>query len=94
MRTLRCGHSQQVQAKYNAAARTLQEEKATLTRFDDELQALEETVKAKKQAITDVDIAVQQATHELGQLDKEKTANEGVLTKLENTYKWIEGEKK
>ena len=55
---------------------------------------MEDTVKAKKQAITDVDIAVQQATHELGQLDKEKTANEGVLAKLENTYKWIESEKK
>ena len=35
--------------------RTLQEERVTLTRFGNELHELERVIKAKKQAVSDVD---------------------------------------
>jgi structural maintenance of chromosome 2 len=67
----------------------LQEERATLTRFDAELRDLDEVIKAKKQAAADADVAIKKLEHDILSLAKEKTAHTTAVTNLEKQYEWI-----
>jgi structural maintenance of chromosome 2 len=67
----------------------LQEERATLTRFDTELRELDEVIKAKKQAAADAEVAIKKLEHDVQALAKEKTAHVTATTNLEKQYEWI-----
>jgi len=70
----------------------LQEERATLTRFDTELRDLDEAIKAKKQAAVDAEVAIKKLDHDIQSLAKEKTSATTAATNLERQYEWIKEE--
>lgn len=71
----------------------MQEERATLTRFDDELKELESVIKDKKAASGDNELSLQNLDHAIQNLAKEKTAALNVVNGLEKTNGWILEEK-
>lgn len=77
------------QAEHGEAERRLQEERATLTRFDTELRELDEVIKAKKQAASDAEVAIKKLDHDLQALVKEKAGHVTATTNLEKQYEWI-----
>lgn len=79
---------------HEEAVRKLQEERATLTRFDNELKALESVIKDKKQSVSDVDLQLQKFDHDMQALAKEKTAAQNFVANLEKLHEWILEEKR
>ena len=79
-------------AKHAKALRNLQDEQATLTRFDNELKDLEGTIKAKKAAISDAELQLKQLEHDIQQLGKDRTSALHAVENLEKQYDWIEDE--
>ena len=77
------------QAEHGEAERRLQEERATLTRFDAELHDLEEVIKAKKQAAVDADVSIKKLEHEVQALAKEKAGHLTGAINLERQHDWI-----
>jgi structural maintenance of chromosome 2 len=77
------------QAEHGEAESRLQEERATLTRFDTELRDLDEVIKAKKQAAADADVSIKKVEHEVQALAKEKAGHLTGATNLEKQYDWI-----
>ncbi|KAI5123009.1 hypothetical protein M0805_007631 [Coniferiporia weirii] len=75
------------------ALRKLQEERATLTRFDNELKELEGVIKDKKQAISDADLHLKKLEHDLQALAKDKVAATNFVANLEKMHEWIAEEK-
>ena len=71
------------------AERKLQEERATLSRYDEELKALERVIKQKKEDIENVAVELTKKDHDLGSLKKEKAAAESQVAGLEKQYDWI-----
>ena len=67
----------------------MQEERATLTRFDTELRDLDEVIKAKKQAASDAEVAIKKLEHDVQALAKEKAGHVTAVTNLEKQYEWI-----
>lgn len=69
------------------------EERATLSRYDNELKDLETTIKNKKQAIVDTDLQLKELEHSINNHTKEKATMENAIANLEKQYDWIEEEK-
>ncbi|OBZ73328.1 Structural maintenance of chromosomes protein 2 [Grifola frondosa] len=80
------------EASYAKAEHKLQEERATLTRFDNELKELERVIKEKKQAVSDAELQQKKLEHDLSTLGKEKTSSENFVSNLEKQYEWIADE--
>ena len=80
------------QAEHGEAERRLQEERATLTRFDTELRELDDVIKAKKQAAADADVSIKKLEHDVQALAKEKAGHVTAATNLEKQYEWIDEE--
>jgi septal ring factor EnvC (AmiA/AmiB activator) len=74
---------------YTKAEFKLQEERATLTRFDDELKDLEIVINQKKDDINTADLRTKELDHECKALNKEKTAASNIVVNLEKQYEWI-----
>lgn len=83
----------QPQVAHAKVSRKLQEERATLTRFDAELEELALAIKEKKQAVSDVDLFLKKCEHEALALAKEKTTSGNFVVNLEKQHEWIEDEK-
>ena len=81
------------QATHAEALRRLQEERATLTRFDNELKDLDEAIKNKKQAISDAELSLKKLEHDSQNLAKEKTTAVNFVANLEKLNEWIPEEK-
>ena len=77
------------QASYAKVERKLQEERATLTRFDNEHKELDRVIKEKKQAISDAELLSKQLEHDVQSLMKEKTIAINFVANLEKQYEWI-----
>ena len=69
------------------------EERATLTRFDNELKDLDAVIKEKKQAISDGDLQLKRLDHDVQALSKDKTAAQNFVANHEKAYDWILEEK-
>ena len=81
------------QAEHAAAEEKLQEEMATLSRFDTELKELNRVVKEKKAMVSQADLNVQEFQHDIQVLTKDKTSASNKVGSLEATYEWIEQDK-
>lgn len=71
------------------AERKLQEERATLKAYDDELKALDHAIKEKKEKISQTGLEIENIKHGLTSLAREKTAAENQVSSLEKQYDWI-----
>jgi structural maintenance of chromosome 2 len=81
------------QALHATAERKLQEERATLTRFDNELKELERVVKDKKDAVFNADLSLTKLDHDKQALTKEATTVSNFVANLERQHEWIIEEK-
>ena len=81
-----------VQAKYAKAEARLQEERATLTQFDNELKELDDAIKVQKKGISDAELNAKRLEHEINALEKDKIAQVGNMANLEKQYDWIREE--
>lgn len=81
-----------IQAKHAKAEARLQEERATLTQFDNELKELDDAIKVQKKSISDAELNAKRLEHEMGALEKEKVTQVGNMANLEKQYDWIREE--
>jgi structural maintenance of chromosome 2 len=79
-------------AAHAKAEEKLQEERATLTRFDNELKDLANVIKEKKQAASQADLNLKSLEHAIQVLGKEKTTAIHFVANLEKMYDWIADE--
>jgi predicted nucleic acid-binding Zn-ribbon protein len=61
-----------LQASHAKPERKLQEERATLTAFDNELRDLDHVIKGKKQVVSDFERQLKKLEHDLRTLESEK----------------------
>lgn len=78
------------QVSHAKAEKDLQEERATLTQFDNELKELELVIKGKKQTVSDAELQLEKLKYDVQTLVKEKTASTNFVANLEKQYDWIQ----
>ena len=78
---------------HRKAEQKLQEEHATLTRFDNELKELDRVIKDKKKAFDDAEVELNQLQHDIQILGKERTAAANMMANLEKQHEWIAEDK-
>ncbi|KAG6008369.1 hypothetical protein E4U21_004573 [Claviceps maximensis] len=78
---------------HNAVQSQLEEEKAKLHLFDDELQALEEATRSKNARITEESLEMQKLGHQVERFHKEQQASADNVAHLESEHEWIQEEK-
>ena len=81
-----------LQASHAKAEKKLQEERATLTRFDNELKELERVIKTKKQAASDAELRLKKFEHDMQTLAKEKTAATNFVANPQKQFDWMRDE--
>lgn len=81
-----------MQTKHARAEARLQEERATLSQFDNELKQLDDTIIIHKKGIADAELSVKRLEHDLTTLEKDKVAQAGNVANLEKQYDWIREE--
>ncbi|KAF8346307.1 condensin complex subunit SMC2 [Amanita rubescens] len=77
------------EAAHAQAEAKLQEELATLSRFDNELKALDKVIKEKRAAVLQANLDIKESEHAIQTLGKERTAAMNFVTNLEKQYEWI-----
>lgn len=71
----------------------LEDERAKLHQFDDELRALEEATRSKKARITEEGLEMQKLGHQIEKFHKEQQSAGENVARLEAEYEWIQDEK-
>lgn len=83
-------------AKYETdhakAEHKLQEERATLTQFDNELKDLENAIREQKKGVSDAEIELKKLEHDVAALEKDKVTQAKFVTDLEKQHEWIQDE--
>ena len=80
-------------ASHDEVETKLKKERADLTRFDEELQDLDQVIKEKRQAVADAQLKIKEAEHSITTLQKERSAAVNAVAALEKGNPWIESEK-
>jgi chromosome segregation ATPase len=91
---LRSTSTSACQASFATASTNLQKEQAALASFDNELADLERDIKHTRQEISDAELAIKAAEHELQQhiTDQKRWAKK--VEDLEHQFPWIRDEKR
>lgn len=71
----------------------LDDERAKLTGFDEELKALEDASRTKSSRITEEGLEMQKLTHQVEKSHKEQQAAAQLLKQMESEHDWIRDEK-
>ncbi|KAJ5305363.1 uncharacterized protein N7443_005023 [Penicillium atrosanguineum] len=71
----------------------LEDERAKLTGFDEELRELEETMKSKSSQITEEGLEMQKLGHQLEKLQKDQHTAAQAVSHMEQEHEWIADEK-
>ncbi|KAH7886786.1 condensin complex subunit SMC2 [Phlebopus sp. FC_14] len=82
----------EVEGEHAKAEAKLEEERATLVQFDNELKQLEEVMKAQKAGVADADLNMKRLDHEITALEKDKVAQAGRVDSIEKQFEWIREE--
>ncbi|PIG69194.1 structural maintenance of chromosomes protein 2 [Aspergillus arachidicola] len=78
---------------HDIAQAHLDDERAKLTGFDEELRELEQTMQAKNSQITEEGLDLQKLGHQLEKLQKDQQAAAQTVAHMEEEHEWIEDEK-
>ncbi|KAL7922371.1 RecF/RecN/SMC protein [Trichoderma austrokoningii] len=78
---------------HDTAQAELEDERAKLHQFDDELRALEEATRSKKARITEEALEMQKLGHQIEKFHKEQQSAGENVARLEAEYEWIQDEK-
>jgi structural maintenance of chromosome 2 len=65
-----------------------------LTRFDEEVKGLDAAIARIKEEITDAEVTVKKAEHDIQTAQKEKASSQAHVAALEKAHPWIQEEKK
>lgn len=71
----------------------LDDERAKLTGFDEELRELEETIKSKTTQVTEEGLEMQKLGHQLEKLQKDQHSAAQAVAHMEREHEWIADEK-
>jgi structural maintenance of chromosome 2 len=82
-----------VQEAHETAQARLDEERAKLTGFDEELQSLEKAARSKAARITEEGLEKQKLAHQVEKSQKEQQTGTQSLSQMERDYDWIADEK-
>ena len=77
------------QAAHAKAEKKLQDERTTLSRFDNELKELANVIKEKKQAVSQAELDIKSHEHAVQVLSKEKATAVNTVANLEKRHEWI-----
>jgi structural maintenance of chromosome 2 len=77
---------------HDTAQAELDDERAKLNIFDDELRALEEATRSKNARITEEGLEMQKLSHQIEKVQKEQQAAMHSVTQLEKEHEWITDE--
>ncbi|KAG1878968.1 condensin complex subunit SMC2 [Suillus subluteus] len=80
------------EADHARAEHKLQEERATLTQFDNELKDLENAIREQKKGVSDAEIELKKLEHDVVALEKDKVTQAKFVTDLEKQHEWIRDE--
>ncbi|KIN08280.1 hypothetical protein OIDMADRAFT_187592 [Oidiodendron maius Zn] len=88
-------HAEQNKVKdiHDVTQAHLDDERAKLTGFDDELRALEEASRSKSARITEEGLEMQKLGHQIEKFHKEQQASHQTVAHMEKEYEWISDEK-
>ncbi|SLM34545.1 condensin subunit, partial [Lasallia pustulata] len=78
---------------HDIALAHLSSERAKLTSFDDELQALETASRTKSSLITEAGLSVQTLTHQIDKSHKDQSAAAQAVAGMETSHDWLADEK-
>ncbi|KAJ9191818.1 hypothetical protein DTO166G4_6353 [Paecilomyces variotii] len=78
---------------HDVAQAQLEDERAKLTGFDDELRELEEAMRSKASRITEEGLEMQKLGHQLEKLHKDQQAAAQMVANMEKEHEWIADEK-
>jgi len=67
---------------------------AALTRFDEEIKGLDKAIGRIKEEITDAELGVRKAEHDIQTAQKEKASSLAHVASLEKHHPWIQEEKR
>ncbi|KAI0478885.1 P-loop containing nucleoside triphosphate hydrolase protein [Xylariaceae sp. FL0804] len=82
-----------LQGTHDSAQAELDDERAKLTGFDDELRALEETTRAKNARIAEEGLEMQKLGHQVDKFHKEQQTAVQTVAHMEQEHEWIADEK-
>jgi len=82
-----------VQDAHDIAQAQLDDERAKLTGFDDELRSLEEATRSKASQITEESLEMQKLGHQIERFHKEQQAAVQTVAQMEREHEWIAEEK-
>ncbi|KAK4068552.1 uncharacterized protein Triagg1_7200 [Trichoderma aggressivum f. europaeum] len=77
---------------HNTAQAELEDERAKLHQFDDELRALEDATRSKNAQITEEGLEMQKLGHQIEKFHKEQQSAAENVARLEAEYEWIHDE--
>ncbi|GAD93841.1 hypothetical protein AN5899.2 [Paecilomyces variotii No. 5] len=78
---------------HDIAQAQLEDERAKLTGFDDELRDLEDAMRSKSSRITEESLEMQKLGHQLEKLHKDQQAAAQMVANMEKEHEWIADEK-
>ncbi|KAJ5702756.1 hypothetical protein N7488_010304 [Penicillium malachiteum] len=78
---------------HDIAQAQLEDERAKLTGFDDEMRELERTIKSKSSQITEEGLEMQKLGHQLEKLQKDQHTASQAVAHMEQEHEWIADEK-
>ncbi|KAL3417306.1 RecF/RecN/SMC N terminal domain-containing protein [Phlyctema vagabunda] len=83
----------QVKDTHDIAQAHLDDERAKLTGFDDELRSLDEAARSKSSRITEEGLEMQKLGHQIDKFDKDQQAAVQTVAHMEKEHEWIADEK-
>lgn len=72
----------------------MQRERAVLSQFDEEVKALDTTIKRIQEVLTDLDVGIQKTDHDIATATKDRQTSQAHVAQLEKQNPWIPSEKK
>jgi structural maintenance of chromosome 2 len=62
----------------------LQRERAVLSQFDEEVKALDATIKRIQEVLTDLDVEIKKTEHDIATATKDRQTSQALVAQLEN----------
>jgi chromosome segregation ATPase len=84
---------QVTQIDYADADAALQRERAVLSQFDEEVKALDVTIKRIQDVLTDLDVEIKKTEHDITTATKDRQTSQAHVVQLEKQNPWIPDER-
>ena len=72
----------------------MQCERAVLSQFDEEVKALDATIKRIQEVLTDLDVEIKKTEHDIAAATTDRQTSQALVAQLEKQNTWIPDEKK